>query len=97
MSNIIEAIYESGLLRPLQPLLLTDNQMVKLQIIEETDQDIIERVLQNMAKDGLLSLPKKTDLPNPVSDEELERIADIFGKAAKVPLSQMIIEDRGDY
>ncbi len=94
MSTIIKAIYESGLL---QPLSLTDNQTVKMQIIEETDQDIIEKILHNMAKEGVLSLPEKTDLPCPVYDEEMERVADILGKAAKVPLSQMIIEDRGDY
>jgi predicted DNA-binding antitoxin AbrB/MazE fold protein len=42
MSILITAIYEDGILRPLQDINLRDNQMVKLEIIPEAETSLVE-------------------------------------------------------
>ena len=42
MSTLITAIYEDGILRPLQDINLRENQRVKLEIITETETSLVE-------------------------------------------------------
>ena len=42
MSMLITAIYEDGILRPLQDINLRDNQRVKLEIILEAETSLVE-------------------------------------------------------
>jgi predicted DNA-binding antitoxin AbrB/MazE fold protein len=42
MSKLITAIYEDGILRPLQDINLRDHQRVKLAIIPETENSLVE-------------------------------------------------------
>jgi len=42
MSTLISAIYEDGILRPLQDINLRENQRVKLEIIPEAEASLVE-------------------------------------------------------
>jgi hypothetical protein len=45
---------------------------------------------------GLVTPPLPISIPNPVSDSRRYELADRFGKAVEKPLSETIIEERGD-
>ena len=104
MAEIVTAVYENGMLRPLQPLNLQEHQTVRLQIMPEEpatqeEPDEVEEVIQSLVASGLIRPPPKrgTSPPDPVSDEERRRLADIMGKAPGKPLSEIIIEERGEW
>jgi predicted DNA-binding antitoxin AbrB/MazE fold protein len=104
MAEIVTAVYENGILRPLQPLNLRERQTVRLQIMpEETviqeEPDEIEEVIQSLVASGLIRpRPSRgTSPPDPVSKEERRRLADMMGKAPGKPLSEIIIEERGEW
>jgi len=105
MIETVRAIYEKGLLRPLQPLNLRERQTVRIQIMPEeparpeepTDEG--ERLVQRLVAAGLMRpRPKiETPPPDPVSEQERRRLADIMGQAPGKPLSEIIIEERGEW
>jgi predicted DNA-binding antitoxin AbrB/MazE fold protein len=104
MAEIVTAVYEKGVLRPLQPLNLRERQTVRLQIFPEEsviqdEPDEVEEVIQSLVAAGLMRpRPKRgTPPPDPVSEEERRRLADIMGKAPGKPLSEIIIEERGEW
>jgi predicted DNA-binding antitoxin AbrB/MazE fold protein len=104
MAEIVTAVYENGMLRPLQPLNLREHQTVRLQIMLEEpapqeEPDKVEEVIQSLVASGLTRpRPKRgTPPPDPVSEEERRRLADIMGKAPGKPLSEIIIEERGEW
>ncbi len=96
MSEIVTAIYENGILRPLKPLPLQDHQKVRLQILADTATDETEHVIQSLVEAGLLTPPPGHSEVEPLSEEENRKLADILGKAAPKPLSEIIIEERGE-
>jgi predicted DNA-binding antitoxin AbrB/MazE fold protein len=56
MSELIKAIYENGVLHPLQPLDLPENKIVKIDVrdVSETDtnyEDLIENELSTLEMD----------------------------------------------
>ena len=98
--EIVTAVYEQGVLRPLQPLDLEERQMVRIQVVPETvAEDEGEEMIRLLVAAGLMRpRPKKgTPPPDPVSEEERLRLADIMGNAPGKPLSEIIIEERGDW
>ncbi len=97
MLQNIMAVYEYGLLRPLEPLTLREKQRVRIQIEPENQIDTVEQVFQFFTNMGWLTPPSGQSKVKPVSLEERNRIADILGKAARKPISEMIIEDRGEW
>ena len=104
MAEIVTAVYENGVLRPLRPLNLRERQTVRLQIMPEElviqeKLDEVEEVIQSLVTAGLMRpRPKRgTPPPDPVSEEERRRLADIMGKAPGKPLSEIIIEERGEW
>ena len=104
MAEIVTAVYEKGMLRPLQPLNLRERQTVRLQIFPEEpviqdEPDEVEEVIQSLVAAGLMRpRPERgTPPPDPVSEEERRRLADIMGKAPGKPLSEIIIEERGEW
>jgi len=84
----VEAVYEHGMLRPLEPLLLTESQRVNLTISDvlsghsQPDLGIVERARAEAA--GIKTAP--------TIDEVRAALASIPGS-----LSQDVVTERGDY
>jgi len=96
MSQSIMAVYEHGLLRPLEPLTLPESRKVRIQIVSEPVVDKVEQAIQALVDAGVLTPPSGQPGTDPVSPAERRRVADILGRAATKPLSQIVIEDRGE-
>ena len=98
MSRVINAIYENGLLRPLIPLHFREKETIRLQILpKETDE--AEQIVQLLVNAGLMlpqTAKKGVIPPDPVSKEERLRLATILGQAPGKPLSEIVVEERGE-
>ncbi len=57
MPEIITAIYESGVLRPLSPLPLQEHQTVRIQVLLEDAEAELERITQSLVAAGLVTPP----------------------------------------
>ena len=55
MSEIITAVYSNGMLRPQNPLSLTDGQTVRLQVLTEEAADETEQIIQSLVAAGLVT------------------------------------------
>lgn len=97
MPQSIMAVYEHGLLRPLEPLVLPEKQKVRIQVEPEKEIENIENVFQFLINMGWVTPPPGHSRIKPISLDERNRVADILGKSTKKPVSQMIIEDRGEW
>lgn len=97
MSTIVTAIYEKGLLRPLQPLRLSEHQTVQLQILAEEGSTDVQHILSHLVADGLLTPPPGYSEGEPPSDAERLALADALGQATVKSLSELIIEERGEW
>ena len=86
--QIIHAVYESGRLRPLEPIDLVEGQRVTI-AIQTAEVDAIRVALGDLVRWADTSDD---------SDAGLEMLADEIDNAyqGEPPLSQIIIEDRGD-
>ena len=100
----VEAIYENGMLRPVRPLNLRERQTVYIQIIPsesvelsgtEAEQEM-ESIIQNLIQAGLLTPPPGCSDVESMSDQERIQLAEELGRAPGKPLSEIIIEDRGE-
>jgi predicted DNA-binding antitoxin AbrB/MazE fold protein len=88
MIHSVEAIYEHGVLRPLEPLSLTESQRVKLTISDSSggrsqrDLNILERARAEAA-----------------AVEQVPSIEEVRAALASIPgsLSPDVIAERGDY
>ena len=105
MIETVTAVYEKGMLRPLQPLNLRERQTVRIQIMPEEPAkpeepaDEVEQIIQSLVASGLMHpRPKRGGPPpDPVSEKERRRLADIMGQSPGKPLSEIIIEERGEW
>jgi len=94
MSQNIQAIYENGVLRPLQPLDLPENKIVIVDVRDieengaETMQEKADRVLREAGLISSIKFPNAEKL----SDEERRRIGKLF--SGEKPLGDYIDEDR---
>jgi predicted DNA-binding antitoxin AbrB/MazE fold protein len=97
MTEIVRAVYENGILRPLRPLNLREHQTVRLQLLpEELAEDEGEEAIRILVAAGLMRPPQRgTPPPDPVSEEERHALAERLAQAPGKPLSEIIIEDRG--
>jgi predicted DNA-binding antitoxin AbrB/MazE fold protein len=101
----VTAVYEKGVLRPLEPLNLEERQMVRIQVVpeeaagQEEPEDEVEALIERLVAAGMMRpRPERgAPPPDPVSEEERLRLADIMGKAPGKPLSEIIIEERGEW
>ena len=93
--SIVTAIYENGLLRPLTPLSLHEHQTVRIQIIPEktVNKDIF--AVEYLAAAGILTLSLGKSSLEPISIVERDELAMLAQTPGK-PLSEMIIEERGE-
>ena len=97
MAEIVTAVYEKGVLRPLQPLNLEERQTVRLQVLPEEQDSNAEEVIQALVEAGLLTPPLGHSDVDPISEEERRELAEILGQAPGKPLSEIIIEERGEW
>jgi predicted DNA-binding antitoxin AbrB/MazE fold protein len=93
----VKAIYENGLLRPLTPIKLEESQTVSLEIKLDQPVDRSEEAIQMMVNEGLLTLPSGLSDIEPLTEEEELELAERIGKAPGKPLSEIIIEERGEW
>jgi len=94
MTEIISAVYENGLIHPLESVSLHEHQKIKIQIIPEIPSDRSGEIVQFLIQIGLLTPPMGYSRITPVSEEERSRLADILAQTDSKPLSEMIIEER---
>ncbi len=100
MGEMITAVYERGALRPLTPLKLREHQQVRIQVMTEdaSEESEREQVINILVAAGLVqSKPKGPVPPDPVSEEERQRLAELLGSAPGKPLSEIVIEERGEW
>jgi len=95
MSKIITAIYEKGVLRPLSPLLLQENQTVLLQVLTKKPPLDEKDALELLVALGIVTPHPHRDDVEPVSEEARRELAERLGKCPGKPLSEIIIEERG--
>ncbi len=96
MSVTITAVYERGVLRPLQPMDLQEHQTVRLQVLPEISDDV-ERVIHALIEDGLLTPPLGHSEIPPPSEEERRQLAKTLARMPGKPPSEIIIEERGEW
>ena len=94
MNQTVQAIYENGVLRPLQPLDLPEDKIVSIDVRDETETEtetIREKADRVMREAGLISSIK---FPNAkkLSDAERRRLGKLF--SGEKPLGDYIDEDR---
>jgi predicted DNA-binding antitoxin AbrB/MazE fold protein len=95
MAEIVTAVYEQGVLRPLHPVDLRDQQTVRLQVLPEPSDDV-DLAIEALIQAGLLTPPSgHSNIPSP-SAEERRALAERLGQAPGKPLSEIIIEERGE-
>lgn len=99
MSEVVTVVYEKGVLRPLTPLNLPESQTLRIQILSESVEDETQEVLELLAKAGLISVPDRPTPPppDPVSEAERRQLAERLGQAPGKALSDIVIEDRGEW
>jgi predicted DNA-binding antitoxin AbrB/MazE fold protein len=97
MSEIVTAVYENGLLRPLRPLNLRERQTVRIQVLPEEPAGEAEEVIQGLVEAGLLTAPPGYSDVEPLSAKERRELAEALGRAPGKPLSEIIIEERGEW
>jgi predicted DNA-binding antitoxin AbrB/MazE fold protein len=94
MAEIVTAVYEKGVLRPLQPPNLEERQTVRLQVLPEEQDSKAEEVIRALVEAGLLTPPLGHSDIDPISEEERRELAEALGQAPGKPLSEIIIEER---
>ena len=100
MTEIVTAVYEKGVLRPLHPLHLRERQTVRLQVLPEVraeGENEAEAAIRMLVAAGRLTPPPGRSDVEPISEQERRELADRLGRAPGKPLSEIIIEDRGEW
>jgi predicted DNA-binding antitoxin AbrB/MazE fold protein len=103
MHQVVAAIYADGVLRPLSPLHLADQEQVEIEVRQVTSSmashlDERLQIHQALVAAGLIVNADTWTLaprPDPISEEEQEELGRLF--AVEKPLSEMIIEEREGY
>lgn len=88
MALVVRAVYEDGVLRPLDPVDLVEGQQITV-TIEQDERAILKAILGDMVQ---------WSNPDDDSDAWVEDMAEEIDRAFQgdPPLSQYIIEDRGE-
>ncbi|MCL1475473.1 antitoxin family protein [Argonema antarcticum] len=100
MSEIIIAVYENGVLHPINPVSLSEGQSVRLQVVPEVaseePKNELEEALGSLVDQGKISISPKRgqiDRAELAQRQKTRKLVKIEGK----PLSETIIEDRGPW
>ncbi len=101
MSEIMVAVYENGVLRPLNPVSLNEGQTVRLQVIQEASSEDskneLEDGFQTLVDSVKVTLPANDPSIKTVSEEERRELFEKLKERPGKPLSEIIIEDRGPW
>lgn len=94
MNELITAVYEQGVLRPLIPLALPEHTHVQIQIIEPPQPVEAERqrVRQALLAAGIIRPRPVVEPVQPISETDLEAAAEALGQAGS--LSELILAER---
>jgi predicted DNA-binding antitoxin AbrB/MazE fold protein len=94
MTEVITAIYEQRVLRPLTPLHLPEHTRVEIQVAVQaaTGLEAHQRVRAALQATGLAGDTPADEKLVPVSEEQLAAAAQALGEAG--PLSELIIAER---
>ena len=84
------AVYEKGVLRPLRPLHLADNQTVTIEVITESEE---RRLIRELVASRILTPPRGT-ADAPLSLDERLALAERVARTIDRSLSELIIEER---
>lgn len=57
----------------------------------------VDQAIQALVKAGILTPPSSSETTVSISKTERRKLADAMAKGMKRPLSEMVIEDRGQY
>jgi predicted DNA-binding antitoxin AbrB/MazE fold protein len=95
VDNTLTVVYENGVLRPLQPVSLREQQRVRIQLLPDEPDDAVDRVLQTLLASGALTAPSGYSGVKPMTDAKRRELADRLGNVPGKPLSEIIIEERG--
>lgn len=98
MAQVIKAVVEKGLLRPLRPLNLRERQTVRIQIL--ADEPALPgtpgEAARLMIAAGMMRAKSADPIPDdPVPADERRRLADLLGAVPGKPLSEIVLEERG--
>jgi predicted DNA-binding antitoxin AbrB/MazE fold protein len=97
MSTVITVTYENGVLRPLRPINFKEHQAIHLQVLSEEPLSEREILIQKLIQAGAIAPPRGYSDIEPISEEERRQLADELARTADKPLSQIIIEERGEW
>lgn len=97
MPEIITAIYENGVLRPLKPLSLQEHQTVQIQVLLEDSGNELEQITHSLVAAGLLTPPPRCTDVEPVSEVAWRELTEKLKAISDQPISEIIIEERGDW
>ena len=94
MNEIIEAIYEHGILRLLKPLSLPEKTHVQVNILvrQSTIQEEKQKVRQSLINAGIICKDPSPENIERVSEERLAMAAKVIASAGS--LSELIIAER---
>lgn len=100
MAQVIKAVVEKGLLRPLRPLNLRERQTVRIQVLadEPALSETLGEAARLMIAAGMMRPKSAGPIPeDPVPADEgcrLQpcRLADLLGAAPGKPLSEIVLE-----
>ena len=97
MSDIVTAVYRGGALYPLQPLKLRESEQVRIQVIhEEPGEDQEAMAIRALVAAGLITPPPGHSHVPTISRRARLQLTKRLGSAPGKPLSEIIIEDRGE-
>ena len=98
MSQIVTAVYEKGVLRPLHPVDLRDRQQVRLQVLpDEPDENGASKAIRILVEAGLMRPRKPGEPPpDPVSREERLALAKRISREPGKSLTAIVIDERGE-
>ncbi len=97
MSQSIMAVYEHGILRPIEPLKLPERRKVRIKIVSEPVVDKGDEIIQFLVKMGLITPPSNPSRSSSISKAERRKLSDAMARNSKQTLSEIVIEDRGQW
>jgi len=100
MAETVIAIYENGVLRPLRPLRLKEKQQVQVRVLGADQDELIDErqeALDALEAAGLVETWPDVPVVDPVSAERRAELARLLSNAPGKPLSEILIEERGEW